>query len=336
MSATTLAIPAAQKSKRIPTLDGWRGIAILLVVADHIQYLVFHRRVLPVYLGQYGVTIFFVLSGYLITSRLIANNSLKRFYLRRVFRILPAAWAYLLAVAVVTVLLHAPRLAPRSDLLACLLFYKNLHPNLQQLTLHFWTLCLEEQFYLLWPFVFVLLGIRKSKWVLPCACIAIALYRWSHWSFYARLPNVFRPEVRADALLVGCLLAVMVSGRKWRLALSSSWMMYAALAVLFFAMWRCPLLPPLYASIAVAVLIWKTEVGHGAATRFLSDPLLVGIGLISYSLYLWQQPFMQPFWPMPFVPFAIVLAPILAVLSYRFIEKPLIQLGRSVESRLLR
>ena len=86
---------------RIPTLDGWRAIAILMVLITHFQ-----RSFLNTYyldLGQHGVTIFFVLSGYLITATLLVRDAidLPRFYIRRFFRIMPAAWTYLLVLCLV-------------------------------------------------------------------------------------------------------------------------------------------------------------------------------------------------------------------------------------------
>jgi len=91
--------------KRIPTLDGWRGIAVLLVLADHVRFAL-HAEASPgVATGQHGVTIFFVLSGFLITSKLMEEKNatgsidLRSFYVRRFFRLMPAAWAFLLFAA---------------------------------------------------------------------------------------------------------------------------------------------------------------------------------------------------------------------------------------------
>lgn len=85
---------------RIPTLDGWRGIAIALVLFDHVQSALLRGYLRPwTETGQHGVTIFFVLSGFLITTKLMEGpRDFKRFYIRRFFRLMPAAWAYLAAL----------------------------------------------------------------------------------------------------------------------------------------------------------------------------------------------------------------------------------------------
>ena len=83
--------------KRIPALDGWRGIAILMVLADHVIFNVWQRYPRPwMRTGTHGVTLFFVLSGFLITSNLLAEPiSLRKFYIRRFFRLIPTAWTFL-------------------------------------------------------------------------------------------------------------------------------------------------------------------------------------------------------------------------------------------------
>src|ERR1700761_6122181 len=132
---------------RIPTLDGWRGIAIFMVMMSHFiaGYLVHPRLGQWFNLGQHGVQIFFVLSGYLITSNLLCEDKihLGRFYVRRLFRLMPAAWTYLLVLVALTA--WTPLKIIGSDLWACLLFFRNYLPETvtNTCTEHFWSLSLE-------------------------------------------------------------------------------------------------------------------------------------------------------------------------------------------------
>src|SRR5712675_1226648 len=107
MAMTALPSPALVRdtllqstSRRIPALDGWRGIAIALVLFDHIQFALLRHYARPwAQTGRHGVTIFFVLSGFLITTKLLEDpTDLKRFYIRRFFRLMPVAWAFLAAL----------------------------------------------------------------------------------------------------------------------------------------------------------------------------------------------------------------------------------------------
>src|SRR5260221_4908735 len=134
---------------RIPSLDGLRAISIALVVWCHVG----DGRGMYSY-GSFGVTIFFVISGFLITHLLAAEEekrgsvSISDFYRRRAFRILPPAILYLLVTAGLT---------SGVDVLHCLLFVRNLNPG-SEVTSHYWSLSIEEQFYLIWPAAFVLLA----------------------------------------------------------------------------------------------------------------------------------------------------------------------------------
>jgi peptidoglycan/LPS O-acetylase OafA/YrhL len=202
--------------KRIPTLDGWRGIAILLVLITHLQaglwgHVYGGHRWLD--LGQHGVTIFFVLSGYIITAKLLDNEeiSLKRFYLRRFFRLMPCAWLYLISVAAIAKIIHVPIIGP--DAWSSIFFFRNYLPTADNYTTvctaHFWTLSLEEQFYLVWPFVLLYAGRKRSLHIAISGAAACAILRLSHWVYYSQTSG-FHTEVRADALLIGCALAMLL------------------------------------------------------------------------------------------------------------------------------
>jgi peptidoglycan/LPS O-acetylase OafA/YrhL len=318
---------------RIPTLDGWRGIAILMVLFDHAQYSLLHHFASPyTQTGGHGVTIFFVLSGFLITSKLLESPiSLKRFYIRRLFRLMPAAWTYLVVLFLFGQLtsVHLEHLAGFSS---CVFFYRNFAGvSAGPLTGHFWSLSLEEQFYLVWPFLLLLAGVRRCLWVAAAGAIGCAVYRWFFWARYDHIVINCQTQVRADALLVGCLLAMLLANPRVR-AKAQRWSKFwalPALAVLLFSIARYHWIVPLFESVSIAGLIAATTL-HPASyfARPLSFAPLAWLGTVSYSLYIWQQLFMA------FSnPWAIcLLMPLVALVSYYLIERPATQLGHRLTS----
>jgi peptidoglycan/LPS O-acetylase OafA/YrhL len=313
---------------RVDTLDGWRGIAILLVLFDHIQVALTGHYLHPwMQTGQHGVTIFFVLSGYLITFKLLEGPiDLKRFYLRRFFRLMPAAWTYL-AVLLLLNRLTGVQLTSGAELRACLLFYRN---NVQVpglgLAGHFWSLSLEEQFYLLWPSLLLLAGSKRCRWIAALGACACAAYRWISWPHNDRLGPNDSTLVRADALLIGCLLALALSDERMRFT-AIRWaktLALPALAVFLVCVARFHWLPPLHEDIAIAFLLSATVLYPGHRwSRLLSFRPLAWLGVISYSIYIWQELFMHIR-----SLYTLVALPLVAVASYYLIERPCVRVGR--------
>ena len=317
--------------KRITALDGWRGIAILLVLVDHVQDSLFHGYPWQwTRTGQHGVTIFFVLSGFLITSRLLHGPiHLRDFYIRRFFRLMPAAWTFLAVIFVLGLAFHPP-LVSWAEIRACLLFYRNfITPAGPMLSLHFWSLSLEEQFYLVWPFVLLLAGRRSAPWIAGGGAIACAIYRWRFWAYYDHNLANNQSQVRADALLVGCLLALLLEEPRFRaIALRlSRFLILPAAVVLLYCMVSFQWLPPLTECVAIACLIGATVLQpQSMLARSFSVRPLVFLGAISYSIYLWQGLFMA---------FRNVYAllfglPMAVLASYYWIELPCTRFGHRV------
>jgi peptidoglycan/LPS O-acetylase OafA/YrhL len=274
-----------------------------------------------------------VLSGYLITPKLLEGRNLKRFYLRRLFRLMPAAWVYLAAVLLFGRLARVSLLSTR-DLHASLFFYRNFTGGATGLaTAHFWSLSLEEQFYLAWPCILLMAGFRRSRWIAVAGAITCAAWRWVHWAHYNNQALCVQTQVRADALLIGCLLAFLLhdpATRSFAQQWSRVWFV-PAFAALLFAIAKFPWMPPFYESVAIAGLI-AASVLHPRS--FLARPLdfrpLTWLGTISYSLYLWQQIFMRPGADALLIAF---LLPLLALGSFYCIERPMIELGRRLYAR---
>jgi peptidoglycan/LPS O-acetylase OafA/YrhL len=319
--STLLVQPAAatKVGTRIPTLDGWRGVAILLVLVAHFGPIASKQDLF----GQHGVTIFFVLSGFLITTKLREEESrngrinLASFYVRRFFRLMPCAWIFL---AVMSLLASVGR----REILASIFFYRNEIKG-SWLTLHFWSLSLEEQFYLAWPLV--LLAKKHAAWIAGIGAVCISLYRFVRWDHYSAYPLFFRTEVRADALLVGCFLALV-----WQhplLPRIANRFTVAPLLLLFaVCVFHFHDLVPLCECVVIALLIASGLADQSPLAPVLNFPPLRMVGMLSYSIYVWQQPF---FFVMRHqahkLPTFLLLIPV-AVVSYYGIERPLTNFGR--------
>jgi peptidoglycan/LPS O-acetylase OafA/YrhL len=321
--------------ERIPALDGWRGVAIVLVMIDHLQSGLLGHYWRPwLQSGQHGVTLFFVLSGYLITGNLLSRQqSLKSFYMRRLFRLMPVAWAYILFLLIVHHAFPAQTLSFK-EVLACVFFYRNYLAKEGILTGHFWSLSIEEQFYLLWPTVLFLAGPRKAKWSLAGVALAVALFRLTHWDAYDKLWVAFRTEVRADALCVGCLLALALHSTdvsrliaKWAARMAP-----LAGAVLLVCIFRFAWLPPLTESVAITVLLGATILRpHNVMARILALRPLAWLGTISYSFYVWQQFFFLYHGRATIL--LMCTAPVFVLGSYYWIEQPCVRFGRSISAK---
>jgi peptidoglycan/LPS O-acetylase OafA/YrhL len=315
---------------RIPALDGWRGIAILLVLVDHLQDALLGHYLRPwTQTGGHGVTIFFVLSGFLITSNLSRGPiNLRQFFLKRALRLLPVAWTYLLVLVLLDYFAHTHL---SFGLKACLLFYRNFVGQVGVgMTGHFWSLSLEEQFYLAWPPLLLLAGLRLSRWLAVAGALSCAIYRWQHWTYYNHNILSGHTQVRADALLIGCLLALLLSGRvnlptvQWQRAGT-----VLAFAVLLFCMARFHGLAPLSENVAIAGLLAATLL---RPVRILSARWLTYLGTISYSLYVWQELLMGFYPGWGHVLILCTMLPLLTLSSYYLIERPCTRFGRMISS----
>jgi len=324
---------ATAKSGRIAALDGWRGVAILLVLFDHVTVAFFGWYPRPwLQTGQHGVTIFFVLSGFLITSKLLEGRvSLKRFYLRRFFRLMPAAWTYLAALTFLTVVTGAS-FTSRREVLACVLFYRNFAAvHGWALAGHYWSLSIEEQFYLVWPSLLVLVGTRRSLWIAAGGAIGCALFRFAYWSRYARFGTNVQTQVRADALLAGCAVALLLGDPRSRplLVRCSRGIVLPAAAILITCIARFHSLPPLVENVAIAALICTCILNPtGRMVRSLSWRPLAWLGIVSYSVYIWQELFMHLGHSTLGKLISICIAlPAFALGSYFLIERPFTRIG---------
>lgn len=311
-----------------PALDGLRGIAIGIVLLEHFALLP-GNAFLPV---TGGLDLFFVLSGFLITTLLLEEHaeagriSLPGFYARRARRLLPGLFVMLAVFAVIAV---ARGIDPLPDLARYGFYTANITTALAPDSVttsglgHLWSLAEEEQFYLVWPLL-LLLFMRVRRLLLPLTvALAAALILWrAHlalagvgWQLY------YRPDTHSDGLVIGAVLAIVLRRRPlllpaglqpWLVAAFAGWCVVGP----YFA-WEIVGRPVLEILCAGLVLAAATE---SQLSVGLSWRPLVWLGKISYSLYLWHFMILWSFgWdPLRALPVSFAAA----WLSYRFIEQP--------------
>ena len=343
---------------RIRTLDGIRGLAILLVVAGHIaanyQPLdpVWRQWLMAFANPSAGVRLFFVLSGYLITHLLLKEHaatgtvSLRGFYWRRGLRILPAFYVYLAVIALLsrwtpTGVSFQTGLAAGTFTWNYAFLWLAVPPEGVWDLGHLWTLALEQQFYLVWPMVILWLGPRRSLWIAIGMIVWCPLARVATYFLFPaqRGMLVMMFHTGLDSIMAGCAAALLLQSSARTAKLISHGARFAPLA----AVWLLLLSPltgemlqgfPVVAGITLDALAagWLIAWIHRAAPagvgRVLGRGALPALGAISYSLYLWQQPFLAPAGPLGHgvVGWPLAGALGLALGSYWLIEKPALRL----------
>ena len=329
---------------RLPQIQGLRALAVVLV-------LLYHAKFLPG--GYIGVDIFYVISGYLITSLLLRECektdgiSFSRFYLRRIKRLLPASSLVLIITALVSWWVYPSILRADlgRDIAAASLYISNYFFALWQMdyqnldaippvVIHYWSLAVEEQFYLLWPLIIYMLyrfGNRRTVGigiaVITLISFLLSLYLTSVsplWAFYS-LPT------RAWELGIGAL--VLFVPAKWRDFQGFAWLAVIVIgysAVRFTDATAFPGTAALFPVLATALTLASVKNWPKVIDTSSRLPVIQWLGNISYPLYLWH-------WPVLVIPnlylgrelsiierlIAIVLTLILADLTHRFVEQPL-------------
>jgi peptidoglycan/LPS O-acetylase OafA/YrhL len=312
-------IGARPSRVHVGALDGLRGLAVLGVVAFHLAALDGGDRDGLLHGGWLGVDVFFTLSGYLITSLLLdeagrtGRIDLRGFWRRRVRRLQPAA---LVAVAciVATAAWWAPAGAAgavRSDALTSLAGVANWHQLLAHRSYaagpmvsgfeHFWSLAVEEQFYLVWPLLVAgLVRLGRGRAAVLGAALAGTALSWALLLSADLQHGYLRTDTRMGSVLVGAALAaVLPLGRKpraaGRLAATSAVAGLLATAVLWAAAGWPPHLPlggvlVVQALATAAVIAGVVAAPSSAPARLLAVRPLAGIGKVSYGIYLWHWP----------------------------------------------
>jgi len=351
--------------QQYPSINGLRALSVFSVIIGHLNYSQSFLadwqegessflNLLKFFLqdAQIGVNVFFILSGFLITRLLLDEQArsheiaLKNFYVRRALRIFPAYYFVLLVYFVLQIagLLHFDMWSWITSVTFMKQFYIT-----DWFTSHFWSLSVEEMFYLFWPFVFVT-GDRWRKTVAISIVLLVPVMRvWLHFNPVETAE--FTMFTRSDAIALGCLCALYQD--KIVALLRPYWVpVFIFSAVALFVLRDVPvhlakiglgfIFIPLgvthgtVANLLIALILMYSVFGpRGLWFWFLNTPVMRYIGVLSYSLYLWQQFFISSgrAWIGQF-PQNVVLTFLAALGSYYLIEKPFLRLKSRFTTRI--
>ena len=331
----------------IPSLDGLRAIAVIMVMLMHAHFQLGKN-------GSMGVDMFFALSGFLITTLLLEEYrstnriSVRAFYVRRAFRLFPALY-FMLSVILLYALLFTIGTTQGiilKEILASSIYMYNIcwMWDFKQILLgHTWSLGVEEQFYFVWPLLIIIFlrFFSANK-------LQIGLLFFIPIVFYIKFTKQF-PIVNSlfyESLFIGCFFALL----RWNGKLPNR--IPNVITVLVFLLLVIVGIFPISSFLnnntrfivgvlTMIVILGLVEEPNSKVGKLLSNDILVFIGKISYALYLWHLPvFRWFFWHSTLPPIISFIAKflvtfILAVLSLKLIETKLIKVGQSLSKRLI-
>lgn len=324
-----------KKATYFPSIDGLRAIAVLFVLEEHFFPPAISK---PLNLGRIGVDIFFVISGFLITGILLSYrkrtvaDSLKTFYARRALRIFPIYYLYLIIVFIAGLITTT---AFKWSLVYCTNFYFIQIDEFPKFIGHFWSLAVEEQFYMVWPFVILLTPRKFIKPVIIAVLIASLVFT----AVSDKMTAYVHPLACANALALGGLLTVVNTDKfiGWRYTLVA--VVMVAVCVYFYD--QIPNALRTANALLGASLIINLTKNEGVIKRMFQSKVMVFLGSISYGIYVYHFLFRWDFdlWlsakvrslgvdhaSLIVIPALFVLTVLTAYISYQFIEKPILRL----------
>ena len=308
--------PASPPPKRLDSLDGWRAIAISLVLLSHVPY----TRECPAALsgfiydfinGNLGTRIFFTVSGFIITWLLLAELNgkgridLPAFYLRRSLRILPVYFGFLFVILILQVLGRLQE--DSSSWIGSLSFTRNFLGRGNSPTVHFWTLAIEEQFYLFWPPILYWLHRRRTALFICIGLVILSgplvrlLPQLTGGTLLERLHGPRSFFCYSDVLMIGCLSAILFKSSFWPSSVVRMGVAFSCMIILeglrYFQPLPTDFLIPTFEAWATAELIYWTITHKGLGHRLLNSRPIAALGLLSFSLYVWHMIFLDHFAP---------------------------------------
>jgi peptidoglycan/LPS O-acetylase OafA/YrhL len=337
--------------EKLPSLNGLRAVSIIIVLLFHLLRYTFDVNLddvfrVPIFNGRFGVNVFFIISGFLITTLLLQEErktghiSFRKFYIRRTLRIFPAYY-FLLLVYLVLQLLNLIEIS-RAAWITSLTYTKYINYRIEFYTSHAWSLSVEENFYLFWPLIFKAGDKARKRFaalliVLP---IFVRLYINYYPLDWLDEQSVF---VRIDAIAIGCLVALYKS--EIIAMLESRWndLFFYCVLLLFLIPWLDRLventfleiifvcfgvLTGIMANVLIAgILLYSVYGPKGGWYKLLNSKVFNYVGILSYSLYLWQQFFIdkREWWITQF-PQNLGCIFLAAIFSHYVIERPFLRL----------
>ena len=343
-----------------PALDGLRALSVILVIVSHIHFPNYFGEKLN--LGRFGVHTFFAISGFLITTLLLNEKyengyiSLKKFYLRRFFRIIPVLLLFLLVLYILNIVYNLN--ISKINFLSTLFFFGNIPNSITHFNIegswylgHFWSLTIEEQFYLIYPIIISRINLNSLKSIIVSVCLLFPIIHYCYfneigWFFSSRILHnitglfLIPISLGTIALLIGSYFAILNFQKSSFISLiNSSKNVYFSNPILIYFISFLLLVPlaleysfglsVLLSSIFSNILLIKitNEKNNSFFKRVLSSQFMVAIGVLSYSIYVWQQLFTshQP-WRNSFlfgdsIMLNMILLAIVSYCSYNYFEK---------------
>jgi peptidoglycan/LPS O-acetylase OafA/YrhL len=343
-----------ETNRSIPSLDGLRALSVIAVMLGHTRSALFDRIPFNAVFrhGGLGVAVFFVISGFLITHLLMkelrceGTINLKRFYLRRTFRIFPPFYAFLSVIAILG-LFREFHVSWRSMFVAGTYTWNYVRSPDTWILGHCWSLSLEEQFYLLWPVCMVFFSRRANVMIASGVILLSPLSRVATYFAWPAMRGYIPMmlHTRLDQIMMGCLLSLLIDTDVWQkvkkvalhpLTPTSGIIFLLAIDSQIEKHWKSMYWLTVGISletVAIAGILLYVVFRHESPLgRILNTKLLRHVGKISYSLYLWQQLFTGPYTQA--FPLNILWIVACAEISYLLVERPSLRIRDLVQQRI--
>jgi peptidoglycan/LPS O-acetylase OafA/YrhL len=341
------------QTNRIPCLDGLRAISIAFVIISHLSigsdYEIYS-------IGNLGVRVFFVISGFLITSILTdeltktSTISLTKFYFRRTLRIFPAYYFFIFVALLFT--LFGFYNIPFLTFLIPITYTSNYLTPLPWEIGHTWSLSVEEQFYLLFPSLLLVLTKARTKKLLVFTVILIPFVRLFHLLAFgdSAIPFwfTFSFHTNIDALATGCYFALskntLLKSKHFNEFSRSSLSFFVLIASVLIIGFNTSSFTYFYNFIGLTILnisiafciFWLIANHQSWIGKMLNSKPFVFVGTLSYSLYLWQEPFTKysenQIWT--HYPYNILLIVLFSLFSYYVVERNFLKLRENMEKNI--